>query len=87
MLIDKKITDIIPGYDDILQAETILRIHWRPKLLAAYAQRKLIFERESNTSRIQQIQTLITGLVGFGFTLIGIGFTCRGLVQPEKNIW
>ena len=46
MLIDKKITDIISGYDDILQAETILRIHWRPKLLAAYAQRKKILERE-----------------------------------------
>ncbi len=72
----------------ILRAETDLRNNWRHHLLAAYNRRKASFERGSSISRAQQIRTLISVLVGVGFTLIGIGLSFRGILQDEENfLW
>jgi hypothetical protein len=87
-LIDKNITDIISGYDDILRAEIELRTRWRPQLIAAYARRIAILETESSGSKRQQLQTLISALLGAAFTLVGIGSFCRGIIQNNGNtLW
>jgi hypothetical protein len=85
-LIDKNITDLISGYDAILRAETELRTYWRHQLLAAYTRRREAFEGGNSISKGQQIRTLISVLLGVGFTLIGIGLSCRGILQDVENI-
>jgi len=85
-LIDKNITDIISGYNEVLRAETDLRTHWRPHILAAYARRKATLDAESVPSMKQRIKILMGLLLGVGFSLIGIGFFCRGVIHYGENI-
>jgi hypothetical protein len=85
-LIDKNITDIISGYDDILRAETGMRTRWRPQLLATYARRKAVLELENRGVKQRNLRVLIGALLGAGFTLGGIGISCSGILQNEGNI-
>jgi hypothetical protein len=85
-LIDKNIREIISGYDDILQAETEMRARWRPKLLTAYTQRKATLAARASSQQRTQIRVLISVILGMGLSLIGIGFSCRGIVEYGENI-
>ena len=85
-LIDKNITDIVAGYDDILKAENELRNHWRMALLSTYARRKLAAEVDAIRLNRWQLRALIAFLLGIGFTFVGIGLSCRGIIQNEANI-
>jgi len=46
ILVDKQLTDLVAGYERILQAEVELLHRWRGPLLAAYARRRAAFEAE-----------------------------------------
>jgi hypothetical protein len=65
-----------------------MRASWRSKLLTAYAHRKKVFEQERYLPKGKFIRSLVIVLFGMGFTLIGIGLTCRGILQYEENfLW
>jgi hypothetical protein len=80
-LIDKDITDIILGYDTILQAETEMRNYWRSHLLAAYTHR---LSRFKFALRKRKFRLLTTIFFGIGFTIIGIGFSFRSIWQSNE---
>jgi hypothetical protein len=84
-LIDKSIFEIIAGYDDLMRAETDLRARWRPQLLAAYAKRKEMSIKENGVKKRPRTLIALTMLLGAIFLLVGIGLTCRGIVQTEEN--
>jgi hypothetical protein len=85
-LIDKSIFEIVAGYDDVLQAETQLRAQWRPRLLAAYAQRKEHTGQEEGTPKRKQLLFLASVLFGVLFLLVGTGLACRGILHPRENL-
>ena len=73
-LIDKHVTQIVAGYDEILKAETDLRNRWRPKLIAAYAQRILHLEGGNSLNRYNL--PLLAAISGMVLMLIGSGLSC-----------
>jgi hypothetical protein len=82
-LIDKHITEVVSGYDDILQAEIDLRSRWRPQLLAAYTKRQQRFFYSSGWAQLVQNLPLIGLLVSIFLILVGVGITCRGLIRDD----
>jgi len=86
ILINKRITEIIAGYDHILQAETELRSHWRSALITTYAHRRgKLDSAQSNTSHWRKTQ--LTGVfIGLFLLAVGFGFSCVGTTQENGNL-
>ena len=80
-LIDKDISDIILGYDTILQAETTMRNQWRPYLLIAYTHRLSNAEMEFRKRKFQLSTSIF---IGIGLTIIGIVFSFRSIWQSKE---
>jgi Holliday junction resolvase-like predicted endonuclease len=80
-LIDKSVTEIVAGYDDILKAETDLRSRWRPALIAAYARRRVAQDHSPDRKK----GLLIAALAGVTIFLIGLVLSCSGSASENTN--
>jgi hypothetical protein len=64
ILVDKSVIDLVPGYDRVRRAEEELLQRWREPLLAAYAQRRALYDQELAELSQRQADFLARARVG-----------------------
>jgi hypothetical protein len=85
-LINKRITEIVAGYDLILQAETELRSHWRAALITTYVHRREKYDRSQSGTPAWEKTHIFGCFLGLSLLLIGLGFSCAGITQENTNL-
>jgi hypothetical protein len=85
IIVDKRVTHLVRGYDRLHRAKRDLIARWRPTLLAAYARQRAAYDavRLRHRARARRLlaESLAAALVGVGLALAG------GLLLSGSDGW
>ncbi len=77
--VNKRATNLYKGYQEISQAENVLRSTWRPDLLATYTRQLRIYEKSK--TRYENNKPIVSGLGGLG-TAVTLMTAIFALILP-----